>query len=231
MTTARRPVALIAIAGAWIVAILALLALGTWQVERLAWKRNLIAQVTTRLAAKPVPAPIAVGPEDAYRRVAAIGIFEPARDSFVQASTVRGPGWWVITPLHIADGRVILINRGYVPARTAPPPASGIVTVTGLLRLTEPGGGFLRSNDSAADRWYSRDVAAIAARRGLGITAPYFIDADATNATGPVGGLTVVRFGNNHLAYAITWFILAMMAVGGFIYWFAASRRGVEANE
>ncbi len=221
-----------AIAAAWVVVIVVLLALGGWQVQRLAWKRGLIAQVDARLAAKPVPAPVTASLKDAYRRVTATGVFERARDSFVQASTVRGPGWWVITPLRTTDGRVILINRGYIPGRSAPPPASGPISVTGLLRLTEPGGGFLRSNDPAADRWYSRDVAAIAARRGLGATAPYFIDADATATTknGPVGGLTVIRFPNNHLAYAVTWFILAIMAVGGFFTWNRASRRSADAE-
>jgi surfeit locus 1 family protein len=89
------------------------------------------------------------------------------------------------------------------------------ITVTGLLRLTEPNGGFLRSNDPAADRWYSRDVAAIAQARGLRNTAPYFIDADATPNPGgyPVGGLTVVRFSDNHLVYALTWFALALLSL------------------
>ena len=94
------------------------------------------------------------------------------------------------------------------------------VTVTGLLRLTEPGGGFLRSNDPQADRWYSRDIAAIAARRGV-TAAPYFIDADASlNRPGqPVAGLTVIKFSDNHLVYAVTWYILALMTLGGFLYW------------
>jgi surfeit locus 1 family protein len=79
------------------------------------------------------------------------------------------------------------------------------------LRITEPKGGFLRSNDPAADRWHSRDVPAIAARRGLTRTAPYFVDADATGTGWPRGGLTVIRFPNNHLAYALTWFGLAAL--------------------
>jgi surfeit locus 1 family protein len=212
-----------AVATLWITAILGLVALGTWQVQRLAWKRALIAQVDARLAAAPVPAPRDAGPDDAYRRVVATGRFVSA-DSFVQASTVRGPGWWVMTPLRTTDGQTILINRGYVATRNAPPPPARPITVTGLLRLTEPGGGFLRSNDPAADRWFSRDVAAIATRRGLGPTAPYFIDADGATPGGPVGGLTVVRFPNNHLPYAITWYILAIMATAGFIYWIRLDR-------
>ena len=91
--------------------------------------------------------------------------------------------------------------------------------MTGLLRITEPDGAFLRSNDPAANRWYSRDVAAIAKARDLGLTAPYFVDADATPNPGgyPVGGLTVVRFPDNHLVYALTWFVLCALTL--FFAW------------
>lgn len=209
----------------WIVLILGLVALGAWQVQRLAWKRALIAQVDARLAAAPVPAPADAGPDDAYRRVAVVGRYRPGRDTLVQASTIRGPGWWVLTPFDSASAGTILINRGYVPTRAAPQPPAGTIRVTGLLRLTEPGGGFLRSNDPAADRWYSRDVAAIAAKRGLVRIAPYFIDAAETAPGGPIGGLTIVSFPNNHLVYAITWFVLAAMAAAGFVYWMRIARR------
>jgi surfeit locus 1 family protein len=93
------------------------------------------------------------------------------------------------------------------------------VNITGLLRLSEPGGRFLRANRPAQDLWYSRDVAAIARKRGLGSTAPVFIDADATpNLRGyPVGGLTVVKFRNAHLVYAFTWFGLAALCVAGLV--------------
>ena len=214
----------LAVATLWVLAILGLVALGTWQVQRLAWKRALIAQVEARLAAGPVPAPPDARSDDAYRRVAATGVFERDKDSFVQASTVRGPGWWVLTPLRTGDDRAILVNRGFVPRRVAAPPPEGQVRVTGLLRLTEPDGGFLRSNDSAADLWYSRDVAAIAAHHGVRDVAPYFIDADRSMPGGPVGGMTVVRFANNHLPYAITWFILAIMATAGLVYWWRHDR-------
>jgi surfeit locus 1 family protein len=130
-----------------------------------------------------------------------------------------------MTPLLVQDGNSILINRGFVPsdkkdaeARRASKTA-GTVAVTGLLRISEPGGGFLRSNDPRADRWYSRDVAAIAAAKGVADPAPFFIDLDATANPGglPVGGLTVVKFHNSHLVYAITWFSLAAMALGATI--------------
>lgn len=161
-----------------------------------------------------------MGDADEYRRVRLTGIFRHDRETLVQALTERGAGFWVMTPLTGPAGPV-LVNRGFVPAERRDPAARaagqvrGPVTVVGLVRRSEPGGGFLRANDPAAERWHSRDVAAIAHARGLGPVARVFVDADAgPNADGwPVGGLTVVRFRNTHLVYALTWFALAAMSV------------------
>jgi surfeit locus 1 family protein len=216
-----------------LIGVVGFLALGIWQVQRLGWKQALIARVESRIHAEPVPAP---GPadwaavaNDEYRRVRVSGFFQQDRATFVQAVTERGGGYWLLTPLRSDAGFTVLVNRGFVTPEqrsqlSGPASASNgqipaaQATVTGLLRLSEPGGGFLRRNDPAADRWYSRDVAAIAAVRGLGErdlgeVAPYFIDADATQGPAgfPVGGLTVLRFANNHLVYALTWFALALM--------------------
>ena len=195
---------------------LGFVALGVWQVERRAWKLRLIAAVDARAHAAPVTAPASADADDAYRRVRVTGRFV-GRDTFVQAVTTRGPGFWVLTPLTTPQGWSVLVNRGFVPdeRRTARP--ADEASVTGLLRLTEPGGGFLRANDPAAGRWYSRDVAAIARARGLAEVAPYFIDADAGPPGYPVGGLTVIAFRNNHLVYALTWFALA--GLSGYGLW------------
>lgn len=214
--------------GALLVLALIFVTLGSWQVQRLFWKLDLIARVEARVHADAVPAPAAAdwtsvtAEKDEYRRVRAQGTFEHKKTVLVQAVTGRGAGFWVMTPLKRDDGSTILINRGFVPAdqrdsaSRAAGDISGPLTVTGLLRMTEPGGGFLRSNDPAADRWFSRDVAAIAAAKTLTDAAPYFIDADATPNPGglPVGGMTVVNFRNSHLVYALTWFALAVMSAG-----------------
>ncbi len=205
-------------------------ALGIWQVERRAWKHELIAAVDARIHQAAVAAP---GPaewpglsakSDAYRRIEASGRFRHDRETLVQAVTERGAGYWLLTPLE-TPGFTLLVNRGFVPAdkRDAAARAAGNppgrVTVTGLLRVSEPGGAFLRANDPSRDRWYSRDVAAIAKARGLSRAAPYFLDADATPNRGdyPVGGLTVVQFRDPHLVYALTWFTLAGISL--FFSW------------
>lgn len=223
----RSPVKL-AIFGVCLVLLAATLAaLGTWQIERLAWKRDLITHVDLRVHAQPVPAPARAdwdrinAADDEYRRVTATGTLANDRESLVYASTVLGPGYWVMTPLMLTDGTAILVNRGFVPTDKRDPASrregelSGPVEITGLMRMTEPKGSLLQSNDITADRWYSRDAAAIAQKRGLNAAAPYFIDADATANPGglPVGGLTVIHFPNNHLLYAITWYGLAVMVL------------------
>lgn len=228
MTTRRKRWSLLALT---LIATLTFSALGIWQVQRRAWKLALIASVDERVHAPPVPPPEPIrwaainARDDAYRHVTVHGRFIAGRDTLVQALTEQGAGFWVMTPLRADQGFTVLIDRGFVPPgwRTASAPPSrlsgGETTVTGLLRLTEPRGRFLRSNQPASDRWYSRDVAAIARSRGLGRVAPYFIDADAAPnlARWPQGGLTVVSFPNNHLVYALTWFGLAVLSLFGSV--------------
>lgn len=222
MTRTRRG----AFAAAALVAAALLAALGVWQVERRVWKHELIEAVDARIHAEAVAAPGANrwgsinARDDAYRRVTATGRFAHDRETLVQAVTERGAGYWVLTPLETPDF-TLLVNRGFVPKGRSDPATravgnvAGTVHVTGLLRVTEPEGAFLRANDPAANRWYSRDVAAIAKARELGRTAPYFVDADAAPNPGgyPVGGLTVVRFADNHLVYALTWFVLCALSL------------------
>lgn len=216
-----------------LLAFIGFLALGQWQLERRAWKLDLIERVEQRVDAPPVVAPTDadIDPQEfEYLRVRLHGEFLHQRETLVQASTRLGSGYWVLTPLRRQDGTTVLVNRGFVPpenrhrAQRREGEPRGPVTVTGLLRPSEPGGAFLRDNAPEQDRWYSRDVAAIAEARGLDRVAPYFVDAEAPplaeggGAGQPVAGLTVIQFRNNHLVYALTWFMLALMVAGGAGY-------------
>lgn len=215
--------------------------LGIWQVERRSWKLDLIARVEARLHVAPVAAP---GPDtwngvsaatDEYRRVVLRGHYLAGPETLTMAVTERGPGFWVMAPFRSDAGFTVLVNRGFVPEDRRGPQerratGTGDTQVAGLLRLSEPGGGFLRNNDPPMGRWYSRDVAAIASARGLGEVAPYFVDADAAAEPGPLpqGGMTQVSFRNTHLIYALTWFCLALMSAGAAI--FLIRRGGDEAR-
>ncbi|HEX7640899.1 MAG TPA: SURF1 family protein [Burkholderiaceae bacterium] len=217
----RNPLALLVLLFA---ALLLFIGLGTWQVYRLQWKRALIERVDSRVHATAVPAPARSewagvnAAADEYRHVSVSGVFLDDQAVRVQAATALGAGFWVLTPLRQADGSIVLVNRGFVEAEQQVPPGSPhgqSVKLDGLLRMTEPGGGFLRHNDPAAGRWYSRDVQAIAQQQKLADVAPYFVDADAVqnaDKSAPVGGLTVIAFHNNHLVYAFTWYALALMS-------------------
>ncbi len=222
MTRSRRARLIAALCAA--LACIGLFALGAWQVERLQWKRSLIAQVEQRVHAAAVAAPgVATWPslskqQDEYRHLRLQGRFLDESATRVQATTVLGPGYWLLTPFKTVDGATVLVNRGFIPATTALPAGAQQVSITGLLRMSERGGAFLRDNNPLANRWYSRDVQAIAAARGLGAVAPWFLDQDRAPeaiAGAPVGGLTVISFPNNHLVYALTWFALSLMAAGG----------------
>ena len=162
--------------------------LGIWQVERRAWKLDLIAKVEGRVHAAPSTLP----PRDewqgdnAYRRVRVTGTFLHDRETLVQALTALGGGWWVLTPLQTQDG-IILVNRGYVPddrrdraTRQAALP-TGPVTVTGLMRAPQEQGWFVpedrpgRDNPAQGD-WFTRDPVRIGASLGLERVAPFLID-------------------------------------------------------
>ncbi|MGY5807369.1 SURF1 family protein [Rhizobium sp. LEGMi198b] len=246
-TLSKKPRSTLALA-IWVILLLlltaALIALGTWQVKRLSWKLDLIARVDARVHAPPVAAP---GPAEwsaidaagyEYKHVQATGTFLNDKEAQVYASTALGPGYWVLTPMKAADGTIIIVNRGFVPTDKRNPdtrPAgelTGETTVTGLLRINEPRGTLLRSNVPSEERWYSRDVTAIAAARGLQNVAPYFIDADDTKNPGdlPVGGLTQIVFPNNHLVYAITWYGLAVMTSGLAAYLIYFERQRAKAS-
>ncbi len=223
-------------------------ALGTWQLKRLFWKRDLIARVEQRVHAPAVAAPgqdrwqYISAETDEYRHVLVSGTFLHQFSVRVQATTELGSGFWLLTPLRQTKGTIVLINRGFISSKTSEhtQPYAGknrtednfISNVTGLLRISEPGGAFLRRNDPATQRWHSRDVQAIATAQHLALVAPYFIDADAginsnsgtdsaknpallhTATNQPIGGLTVIAFNNNHLVYTLTWYTLALMVAG-----------------
>jgi surfeit locus 1 family protein len=198
-------------------------ALGTWQVYREGWKLKLIHDVDARVHAAPVAAP---GPSEwaridaghlQYLHVELQGRFMGDKQTLVHGTSDFGYGYWLMAPFQTDRGFIVLVNRGYVPAgtpgaQTAAP--AGETSLTGLLRFSEPGGGFLRPNQPKTNEWYSRDVAAIAMARALSPSrvAPYFVDADATGtrAGGPVAGLTKIQFRNPHVGYAITWYLMAL---------------------
>jgi surfeit locus 1 family protein len=218
-----------------------LILLGNWQLDRRIWKLDLIQRVDARVHASSEPAPnvsqwqTISKDADEYRRVSVNGNFLNNKDTLVVAATELGSGYWVLTPFQRVDESFVLVNRGFISQGVQPvPPLTGLQQVVGLLRMTEPEGSVLRTNEPALDRWYSRDVAAIATHQKL-IAAPYFIDAEkqvleqtllpAKIAQVPVGGLTRISFYNSHMVYAVTWYGLAIMIIGAGVIIVRENRR------
>ena len=205
--------------------------LGNWQLRRLEWKLALIDAVETRAFQAPtaLPADPVNSDEHAYLRVTLSGSYRHQHSRRVKALTELGGGSWLLTPLESERGYV-WINRGFVPSGTDSADwtqPQGPQQVTGLLRMSEPGGTLLEDNQPQLDRWVSRDIEALQAASGLYGPEQFFVDADHQGEAGswPRGGMTRLSFRNNHLSYALTWYAMAVGLVAALFIVIRLQRR------
>jgi surfeit locus 1 family protein len=212
------------------IALVILLSLGTWQLNRLQWKEHLLAEIAERRHAPPVDiaaieARAASGQDVDYVPVTLTGTFDHTREQYFFATDDGAVGYFVYTPLVLADGRAVMLNRGFVPdplkdpAKRAEGQVEGQVTITGLARdrLTEKPSWLVPENEPAKQLYFWKDLDAMAANAGVAKDRllPFFVDADATPNPGgwPKGGVTQFDLPNNHLSYAFTWYGLAAVLV------------------
>jgi surfeit locus 1 family protein len=219
--------------------LIVLVALGTWQVERLQWKESLIAQRTAQLAAPPEVLPARSGEWAAwdFRKVSTSGRFRHDLEQLFGASTHEGRlGHHVLAPLVRADGSALLVDRGWIPADRAHPATrregqvDGPVAVTGIARYRgdDAPGWFTPANRPENLMWFSYDLPALEQALGLALL-PVVVEADGRPNPGglPIGGQTRVELPNNHLQYAITWYGLALTLLGVYVAF--SIRRGDRA--
>jgi surfeit locus 1 family protein len=199
-----------------------LLALGTWQVQRLHWKTELLARLDAAAAAPPVP--LGAAPEP-WRRVVATGRFDHGREA-VLGLEVRGTvlGTHLLTPLLRDGAPPLLVDRGWVPLERNEPVArpEGEVSITGYVRPGEGRGWFAATDDPAGRRFYSFDPPAIGAALGLPVIEPFALVALAQPGAPPglpAAANSLPRPSNPHLGYAVTWYGLALALVGVLIAW------------
>ncbi|WET74524.1 SURF1 family protein [Rhizobium croatiense] len=223
-----------------LIALAILISLGTWQVERLHWKEGLLADIATRQAAAPVPLAdieaMAASGDIEYRKVTATGRYINNKERHFFATWRGQTGFYVYTPLELADGRILFVNRGFVPYENKEPEMrtqgqlTDQQTVTGLARAKLPGkpSSLVPDNDVAKNIFFWKDLDVMAESVGLdkARVLPFFVDADSTpNPAGlPIGGVTQVDLPNDHLQYALTWYgLAAVLVVVVAISWFRKS--------
>ncbi len=204
-------------------AFVVLMGMGTWQVQRLLWKGDLIAHREAQLAepAMPLGDDLSVIDGDfAFRRVSVSGDFLHDNEIFLAASHNRIIGFKVITPLRRADGSVVLVDRGFVPSAARPTwlrgegQVTGMVTIEGVVRASPRRGPFTPDNDLEKNYWFWFDYAAMAAYAGVE-APPFVVEAGPAENPGglPIGRELQVELRNEHLSYAITWYCLALALV------------------
>ena len=217
-----------------------LLALGTWQLQRKAWKEGLLADIAQRSTQAPIvaqgPILLATGTDRLmpFTRVTVRGRFQHQHERYWFADGRLGSGYHVYTPLVTEarsdgqSGAIVWVNRGYVPAALRDPASrvpgnvTEIATITGLVRAPGERNQFTPANDVAKNVWFWRDLPALNASAGFkpdAPVAPFMIDAEALPANPggwPEGGTALVRLPNRHLEYALTWYALAATLIGVF---------------
>lgn len=225
----------------WLLSIMALalfavlLGLGSWQVQRLAWKEALVETISARIASPPRPLSeieaLATKTGDVeYWPVEATGTFRHEAESHFFATWQGQPGFYVYTPFELGDGGIVFVNRGFVPydrkdpATRAEGQIAGEVRISGLARnrLDEKPSAIVPENEPDKNVFYWKDLDAMTARAGFAPgtqVLPFFIDVSENAVPGglPVGGVTIIDLPNNHLGYAITWFGLAAALLGVFV--------------
>jgi cytochrome oxidase assembly protein ShyY1 len=231
-------------------AFIALTGLGIWQIERKAWKEGLIAMLDQRIAAPPVALPLrerwpSLDPaQDEFRRVSLHAQLLGDREGRVYTSgsglrdDIKGPGYFAFAPARLADGSVVVVNRGYVPNPL--PNASlrpiavgdGPVDIIGAMRWPESPNWFVTTHGANSDLWFVRDPQAMAAAYDWGTVAPFYIDQEAPV---PAGGVPrpaplKVNLRNEHLQYALIWFGLALVLAVSFGFWVFGRRRELSAS-
>ena len=222
-----------------------LIALGVWQLERKAWKENLIATLAERMATPPsaVPPrgqwPNLTAAVDEFQRVRMNVQFASSREARVYSGgaglrdDVKGPGYFAFSPARLPDGSAVVVNRGYVdnpnPDASLTPIAlpEAAVAIVGALRWPEQPGWFVAPYSERQDLWFARDHRAMAARYGWGDVAPFYIEMESPAPPGglPRPGSLTVKLRNDHLGYALTWFGLAAVLAGVFAFWLRSRRR------
>jgi surfeit locus 1 family protein len=210
--------------------------LGFWQLERLEQRRTRNAAIRAAQAQRPLPldaatfAAASADPEAfAWRPVEAAGTFHHAGDLLLRGRGREGrPGVHLVSPLVLADGRVVMVNRGWLPAADAATAdadgyrTTGPVRVAGVLLPIEASadGGMPAAGRADGDSTWRRIDLGAARARSPGAVLPLYLQrlpASADPPSPPLAEPLPELSQGNHLSYAVQWFSFALIAVVGLV--------------
>ena len=208
------------------------LGLGFWQLERREWKRDILDRIATNQAVAPISLDELVKGDPLrfeYGRVKVAGTFLHDKEFYLAARSLKNNvGIQVVTPLKTDDGRIVLFDRGWVPSEKKDPAKraggqpTGKVELTGIVRRTQERRQFAPENAPDRNIWFHVDAPVM--RKMAGATPDpaldrIFVDADASPNPGgvPIGGQTRLDIPNDHLSYAITWFLIGLALIGVYL--------------
>ena len=208
------------------------LSLGIWQMERREWKLDILDRLTANQAAAPLTLDELLRGDPLrheYGRVKVVGTFLHDKEFHLAARSLKNKvGLQVVTPLKTDDGRIVLFDRGWIPSEKKEPAqraegqVAGRVELTGIVRRSQIKGRFVPDNAPDKNVWFQVDVPLM---RQLAGASPdprldtFFLEADAAPNPGgvPIGGQTRLDIPNDHLQYAITWFLIALALAGVYL--------------
>ncbi len=208
------------------------LALGIWQMERRAWKTDLLDRIAANRSVAPMTLEELLRGDPLrreYGRVKLAGTLLHDKEFHLAARSLKNKvGQHVVTPFRTDDGKVVLLDRGFVPsekkdpARRAAGQIPGKVELVGIVRRSQVQRQFAPDNAPDRNVWFHVDVPLMRKMAGAPpdpVLDAFFLDADAAPNPGglPVGGQTRLDIPNDHLQYAITWFLIALALIGVYL--------------
>lgn len=187
--------------------ILIFLSLGTWQVIRKGEKEALLETLAQSRYAKPIDINSISHPK-AFQVLSAKGHFVPGKTIFLQSKTHEGKaGVYVLDVFQIDDGHYVLTQRGWAPKELTSLPSER-VTIEGVVRLQTPPSYFQPENKAPTYFWV--DLERLSKDLSLPLLPYYLVLKSSFHPQIlPTDPIPLPR--NNHLSYAITWYLLAFL--------------------
>ncbi len=209
-----------------------LISLGTWQVQRLAWKEGILAEIEARIDGAPEPLPTVIAPSDQrYQPVALSGTIGDGEVHVLVSTKAQGAGYRIIAPFTTEDGRTILLDRGYVPNEAkGAARRTGATTITGNLHWPDDRTSSTPENDRDGNIWFARDIGAMAE---VLQTEPLLVIAKGETPPAPTIQplpVSITGIPNDHLQYAITWFSLAAIWAGMTVFYIVRTRPSAKGT-